>query len=234
MPRGAQPALQLSHVREDQTQQRILHCLQELAEVNEEPMIVVSQLQFGDYLRNPCYAAAASMLPRPFDLRKEEKHRGDFDLLVIHKHHGLLAAEIKTVGDNFASLSGLTEQRQDDLVAKKVQQAVKQLNKSGTGKTLVLVVRALDWLHRGWEVHVISTWSGSMAASYLIVHQLQQSAGHRARQHVHLHVFDFKEKDKAIATIPAPLTYSDVFLLTVYKDHFHDEERDTDDKQFPF
>ncbi|KAK7486655.1 hypothetical protein BaRGS_00022056 [Batillaria attramentaria] len=34
--------------------------------------------------------------------------------------------------------------------------------------------------------------------------------------------------DKAIATIPAPLTYSDVFLLTVYKDHFHDEERDTD------
>ena len=63
----------------------------------------------------------------------------------------------------------------------------------GTGKTLVLVVRALDWLHRGWHVHVLCLWVSSLAASQLIVHQLQQSAG-QAGQHVHLHVFDL-DKD---------------------------------------
>ena len=60
----------------------------------------------------------------------------------------------------------------------------------GTGKTLVLVVRALDWLDRGWHVHILCLWKESLAASQLIVHQLQQSAG-QAGQNVHLHVFDF-------------------------------------------
>nr|KAG5706697.1 hypothetical protein BaRGS_005767 [Batillaria attramentaria] len=67
---------------------------------------------------------------QPIDLKHAKKHKGDFDLLIIHKHYGLIVAEIKTVGDNFHSL-GLTEQNQDNLVAVKVQQMVKQLDKAG-------------------------------------------------------------------------------------------------------
>ena len=67
-------------------------------------MFVISQLNFGDYLNEPCYSAAASLLPRPIDLKSQHKHRGDFDVLLLHRRYGVLVGEVKSIGDQFSTL----------------------------------------------------------------------------------------------------------------------------------
>ncbi|XP_070185349.1 uncharacterized protein [Littorina saxatilis] len=110
-------------------QQHIMHCLKVFAEKTNEVMFVLSQLLFSSYLAEPCFAAATKRLPRPVDLKKRNQNRGDFDFLFIHRHYGLLAAEVKSVGTLFTGEPSLQTQ-EDAVLAKKVQQAVKQLNKS--------------------------------------------------------------------------------------------------------
>lgn len=119
----------VTDVREDQAQQRILHCLKTLTERRNEVMFVMARLQFSQYLDEPCYVHSGRKLPRPRDLKKENMDRGDFDLLIIHRHYGLVACEIKSVGDNFHTLSK-SEEEKDKILGKKIQQAAKQLNKS--------------------------------------------------------------------------------------------------------
>ena len=116
-------------VREDQGHQKVLSALQRLPET--EPKFVISQLLFGKYLHEPSFAAATALLPRPGDpvLRSLKKDEGDFDVLIIDRRHGILAGEEKSVGDNFSEL-GLTPQKQDDILAKRVKQAIRQLKKS--------------------------------------------------------------------------------------------------------
>ena len=63
----------------------------------------------------------------------------------------------------------------------------------GTGKSLVLVLRALDLLSRHQPVHVVSTWNDSLAASYSILYQLRQMATRSATSLIHIHVFNFSE-----------------------------------------
>lgn len=132
-PKGqAGKALQTAHVRDDRTQQRVLFCLQELVKNRDEVMVVLSQLQFGDYLNKPAFAAAASAhprLPRPVDLKTHNKHEGDFDMIIIHRLYGLLVLEIKAMGDNFTDL-GLSPDDQDCKVSAKVLEALKQLKKA--------------------------------------------------------------------------------------------------------
>lgn len=365
LPGGSPWALQDSHVREDKTQQRILCCVKKLTDKQPQPMVVISQLNYGEYLGKSSYAAAAKMLPRPGDLL--EKCEGDFDLLLLHKDHGVVVAEIKIVGDNWDSLNKSKEE-QDDLLVKKVKLGIEQLTKAGevlvhlvhdlkpapprvrktlmlpnvtrqhlqsvlhdnpmlseelcqcldlpttadpadfcacsdefdvkandsenpvlgawwerftssegseasltddtyedlvarfagpattvtvfwvskprqhfrsegegvhetavrfarfilrpeqvadlnsnkplvylcgppgTGKTLVLVVRARDWWLRGWNVHVLNTHDGSLAASHLIAHQLRESAEPKGER-VHLHVFNFKMERQVEAAV---------------------------------
>nr|KAG5711617.1 hypothetical protein BaRGS_016799 [Batillaria attramentaria] len=62
----------------------------------------------------------------------------------------------------------------------------------GTGKTVVLVIKALQWLQQGKDVHLLSTHSNSRAAIYLIHHQLLYMLGAASPgRRVHAHVFDF-------------------------------------------
>nr|KAG5693854.1 hypothetical protein BaRGS_009910 [Batillaria attramentaria] len=82
-------------------------------------MFILSTLDYNDYLNKPCYAEAAKTLPKPADVPGHQK--GDFDLLVIHRRHGVLIGEIKTVG---------SEDPADATVAQKIYDAYKQLNKS--------------------------------------------------------------------------------------------------------
>ena len=127
--KGAKNVLLDSDVRDDRTQQRVLGCLHELSEANKEVMFVLSRLDFGDYLNQPCYTATASLLRRPLDLKPRNKHRGDFDLLIVHRHYGIFVGEIKAVGDRLSA--SLSPQQQDQRVSDKVKQAVKQLDKAG-------------------------------------------------------------------------------------------------------
>ena len=116
--------LQESAVRDDECQRLVLDCLHKLAQT--EVMFVISQLQFGDYL-SPSYAAAASMFNRPIDLKLQNKHQGDFDVLLIHRKYGILVGEIKAIGDK---LSGLSQTQQDQQLKKKVEQSITQLQKA--------------------------------------------------------------------------------------------------------
>ena len=127
-PRKKRRQVSTSDAVDDETHQRVLACLEQPAET--EVMFVISQMQFGDYLNKPAYAAAASMLPKPEDpvLKSQNKDRGDFDILIIHRHHGILACEIKAVGLNFPAQQ-MTE-REEAILAKKVNDAIKQMQKA--------------------------------------------------------------------------------------------------------
>ncbi|XP_025113466.1 uncharacterized protein LOC112575702 [Pomacea canaliculata] len=57
-----------SDVRDDTAMQRVLFCLQKLSEKTKEVFVGISQLQFGQYLGEPCYSAAAAHLPQPANL----------------------------------------------------------------------------------------------------------------------------------------------------------------------
>lgn len=96
-------------------------------------MMVICQLQFGKYLHKPTYEAAITFLPRPSTLpqeyRKLNYQQGDIDLLIIHKNHGLLTFEIKSIGANFGELNMSDNEKNDSLI-NKVKEAIDQLNKS--------------------------------------------------------------------------------------------------------
>lgn len=127
-PPGGASLLSQSDVRDDQSLQRVLDCLRQLAEAPGEVMFVLSELKFGEYLNEPCFAAAASALPNiPMDKKTRRKQEGDFDVLVIHRQHGILVGEIKAIGEK---LSHLPQQQQDQAVKKKMEQAIRQLNKA--------------------------------------------------------------------------------------------------------
>ena len=112
--------------------QRLLHCLRALADTRKQVMFVLTQLGFHNYLSELCAeAAAAAELPRPEDLKKEGMHRGDFDLLVIHRDYGILVGELKAVGYTFEGAKSLKQEEKDSVLAKRVIQAVKQLHKQG-------------------------------------------------------------------------------------------------------
>ena len=125
---GKAPVLE-SDVREDQAQNHVLCCLKALGDHHQEVMFVLSQLNFSDYLNQPSYAPAAALLPRPIDLRTKGNSagHGDFDLVVIHRHCGLLVAEVKSFGSAFDSLA---PDHFRPALAKKIKMGVRQLDKS--------------------------------------------------------------------------------------------------------
>ena len=122
--------VQESDIRDDFCQDFILKHLQELAIAHHEVMFILSQLHFGSYLNKPSYASAAAQFPRPINLDPCYRE-GDFDVLVIHRHYGILIGELKVVGMNQVDLRQ-SQGKADLNVAKKVRQAVKQLSKSET------------------------------------------------------------------------------------------------------
>ncbi|XP_070201209.1 uncharacterized protein [Littorina saxatilis] len=114
--------MQDSDLRDDFAQNHVMLNLQELGDSRHEAMFILSQLQFGSYLNEPAYAAAAKRLPRPKDLPQGDR-QGDFDFLLIHRQHGILIGELKSVGKTKGAPA-------DPFLAQKVKQAVKQLDKS--------------------------------------------------------------------------------------------------------
>ncbi|XP_070207916.1 uncharacterized protein [Littorina saxatilis] len=125
LPSSEQLQQQQGNIQADLAQQHVLHNLQQLGDSGKEVMFVVSELNFKDYLNKPFYAKQTGKLPKPANLPKEHRHhgkQGDFDILVIHRKHGILVGEIKSVGKTEAS-------RADTEVVKVIDKAVKQLDK---------------------------------------------------------------------------------------------------------
>lgn len=122
-----------SDVRDDRAQQHVFFCLRKMVEdMEEKGMMVLSQLQFGDYLNEPSYAAAAAQLPSPSSLPSalpKNWKRGDFDVLIIHRKYGLLAVEVKAFGDNIKALN-MSQEVVHVTLRKKLKQAISILDKS--------------------------------------------------------------------------------------------------------
>lgn len=126
------PAVCDSDLKDDTAQQGVLKCLQEFGQEHGEAMFIISQLNFTDYLNKPCYTSAAEHLkyPRPEDLGPRFR-RGEFDILLVHHHHGLVIGEIKSVGSNAVALNKTPDEMVAD-VAKKAARATRQLERSKT------------------------------------------------------------------------------------------------------
>ncbi|XP_025097862.1 uncharacterized protein LOC112566110 [Pomacea canaliculata] len=121
--------VQASDIVDDECQQRVLYCLQQFGKQQSEAMFLLSQLNFSDYLNEPSYAATAKQMPqlrypRPITLGRQYK-KGEFDILLIHRHYGILVGEVKSVGHDPAY-------RSDDHVSKKAEQAVQQMVRSAS------------------------------------------------------------------------------------------------------
>ena len=115
----------LGNIQADFAQQHVLTNLTQLGRENGETMFILSELNFKDYLNKPFYAKATAKLPKPANLPKQDRHlgkQGDFDVLLIHRKHGILVGEVKSVGRSEAG-------RADGDVARVLDKAVKQLDK---------------------------------------------------------------------------------------------------------
>lgn len=79
----------------------------------------------------------------------------------------------------------------------------------GTGKTVVLTLRALKWLKDGHVVSIVSTWRRSLAASYVIRHQVRQMVGSVAEKNLHLYEMVVSSKEDRKRTIESLATRVD-------------------------
>jgi len=120
-PQATPSRVQESDILDDFAQQHVLCNLLKLGKTREEVMCIISQLNFGDYLRQPSYAAAAAQFPRPISLARQYR-LGDFDIFLIHRHYGILAGELKAVG--------FKPDQKDGAVSNMVKKAVRQVKKS--------------------------------------------------------------------------------------------------------
>ncbi|XP_070207998.1 uncharacterized protein [Littorina saxatilis] len=103
--------------------------LQELCP--DEAMFILSQLSFGNYLKKLADAAAAAQPPRPSQLNTRTTKYSDCeaDFVLIHRQHGILIGELKSVGRHQVDVNNPQPPTDPD-VAKRVTKAVKQLNRS--------------------------------------------------------------------------------------------------------
>lgn len=119
------------------TLQRVLHCLHALADDSqpEEVMTVISQFRFGQrqHQHHPSYMPACEFLAMtgslPPDILQHRHEDGDTDILIIHRHYGLITLEIKSVGKNFKWIK-VVQERLDTFVMEEIDKAVQQLNKA--------------------------------------------------------------------------------------------------------
>ncbi|XP_025099173.1 uncharacterized protein LOC112566958 [Pomacea canaliculata] len=121
-----------SDIRDDAAMKRVLFFLHRISEEKKEVLFGISQLQFEHYLGEPCYAAAAAHLPLASSLpppRPRNWKRGDFDVLLIHRHYGLIVCEVKSFGSITKELN-MSQQDRDNNIRKKVSLAASQLEKA--------------------------------------------------------------------------------------------------------
>ena len=116
-------------MQDDQAQHYTLQCLRALSDQAPQAMVVVSQLLFRQYLDNVTNPLVAAALPRVQQL-SPQLGDGECDVLIIHKEKGVIVGEIKSVGAS-AYFSSQPESQRQQMIARKVTAAVKQLNNQG-------------------------------------------------------------------------------------------------------
>nr|KAG5687567.1 hypothetical protein BaRGS_022871 [Batillaria attramentaria] len=189
-----------------------------MAEKRGEVMFVMSQLDFENYLSEPCYSGAVNQMKRPVDLSGQKLDKGDFDVLIVHRNYGLCAGEIKSVGFNAADRKLSEQQIQDEVL--KVMRKMMKLQKTGTGKTLTEVIMGVEWMRRNRTVNILSGDRKSRAAAHHIKQQLEETArlviGPQAASRVHLHLVNLspgRAVDKLVKTLTSSATNNEICLI---------------------
>ncbi|XP_025112058.1 uncharacterized protein LOC112574909 isoform X1 [Pomacea canaliculata] len=113
-------------VKHDMAMGRVLTCFRLLANLESEVMFVISQFDYDKYLANPRKEFTDHNLPKPSKLRKSDKHYGDFDILIIHRHHGLVVGVVKTC--SVESTQGVGDTT--DMVVEELKQGCTQLDEA--------------------------------------------------------------------------------------------------------
>nr|KAG5688055.1 hypothetical protein BaRGS_017809 [Batillaria attramentaria] len=95
-------------------------------------------------------------------------------------------------------------------LASRPQRMVCLTGPPGTGKTLLLVLKGLRWLRQGHDVHVVSWYFGTLAASRLIYHMLQMSLkddpSNSTTGYLHFHQYDIDIHEEDVETAVKELT----------------------------
>ncbi|XP_025079972.1 uncharacterized protein LOC112555696 isoform X2 [Pomacea canaliculata] len=121
-----------SDVIQDKAMHRVLVCLQGMSEHRKEVFVAMSQCQFGEYVGETCYAAAAAQLPLPASLPPSLPRNwkeGGSNVLLIHRHYGLVVCEVTAFGDKVDKLN-TSQQDIDNNIRQKLRDAVSQLDKA--------------------------------------------------------------------------------------------------------
>ncbi|XP_025100505.1 uncharacterized protein LOC112567860 [Pomacea canaliculata] len=126
------PNVQETDMAIDAAVGRVVFSLHKMAETHkDEVFMAISQMNFGDYLGEPCYMSVAALLPHPLNLPESlprNWRQGNFDLLIIHRHYGIIVCEIKALGDSEQTSS----EAESDLprIGDKLRRSVLQLDKA--------------------------------------------------------------------------------------------------------
>ena len=159
-----------SDVQDDQAQHYTLQCLRALSDQAPQAMVVVSQLQFRQYLDNVTNPLVAAALPTVQQL-SPQLGDGECDVLIIHKEKGVIVGEIKSVGAG-AYFTRQPESQRQQIITRKVGAAVNQLNSQG---------QVLGHLVRDLNVRVTKTLILPYVSTAQLLQAMQSTQGKQVR-----------------------------------------------------
>ena len=133
-----------SNVQEDATDERLFRCLRVIGEQQQEAMMVLTSFDFDN-------VAGVSHFDR---------HRGEFDFLLIHRHYGFIVWEVKSAGAHESFL-----QRPCGFLEKRISQTVHQLNKAHRFLADMLFDLAPVRVTKVMVLPYISSWQALQALS---------------------------------------------------------------------
>ena len=116
------------------------------------------------------------------------------------KASGVVRSEgegVSETGERFTEL--VLNKEQIDILNNSSLDCVYVSGPPGTGKTVVLLLKAEQWMREGRDVQVVSMYDESVAASHHLEHCLRNNPGNHAGR-VHLHLFDLA-KDGNVAAV---------------------------------
>jgi hypothetical protein len=121
--------VQESDFQDDFCQNHVIVNLQALGEdLNNGGMFILSQLNFGNYLDQPAYAATVKQLrqnglrlPADLDTVITKYSDGEADIIIFHRFYGILVGELKSIGRAHGKPA-------DSALEKRIEKAINQLD----------------------------------------------------------------------------------------------------------
>ena len=114
--------------------------------------------------------------------------------LSSHSELRTLGEGVKETANRFAPVDIVLHPEQVD-VLNESEPRVFISGPPGTGKSVLLLLKALDWLRIGKHVQIVSAHVESLTVSHLLLNQLKLAAETAVKQNVHLHQFDLTNKE---------------------------------------